>query len=212
MGHVASSKVGRLRSTTERPDARARREQILDVAAELFAVSGSRGTSIAAVAERVGITDAGVLYHFKTKEELLLGVIARFDRAIETELDSSGVRGIDFLHLVAGWGEGVERWPEISKLLILLSAEHLTVDSPARRAIQERYRKVLARYRDAFATAAAAGDLRADLDAEAEASDLIAHLDGIRLQWFLSDGAISMGASVRRHVGATLERLAPPSS
>lgn len=198
-------------TTTEPAPApnRSRREQILDAAVELFATSGYRGTSIAAVAERVGITDAGVLYHFNTKEELLLGVLGHFDRAVEQGLAESGARGITLLRLVRDWGAGMEDAPGISSLLILLSAEHLTGDSPARRFIQERYRRLLDRFTAAFATAAAAGDLRGDLDPVQEASALIGHLDGIRLQWFLMDRSFSMADSVHWYVATTLDRLAP---
>lgn len=186
-----------------------RREQILDAAVELFATSGYRGTSIAAVAERVGITDAGVLYHFRTKEDLLLGVLGHFDRSVAQGIAEAGARGIDLLRLTAEWGAGMEETPGISSLLILLSAENLTADSPARRFIQERYRRLLDRFTAAFATAAASGDLRADLDPVHEASALIAHLDGIRLQWFLMDRSFSMADSVRAYLAATLDRLHP---
>lgn len=188
-----------------------RREQILDAAVELFATTGYRGTSIAAVAERVGMTDAGVLYHFKTKEDLLLGALSHFDRAVHETIEEVGARGIDLLHLTAEWGVGMEATPGISSLLIRLSAEHLTADSPARRFIQARYRRLLDRFTTAFAGAAAAGDLRADLDPAHEAAVLIAHLDGIRLQWFLMDESFSMADSVRAYVTNTLERLRAPS-
>jgi AcrR family transcriptional regulator len=195
--------------SNEAAAARPRREQILDAALALFAESGSRGTSVAAVAERVGITDAGVLYHFRTKEELLLGVLAHFDRSVEETLADSGARGVQLLRLVRDWGAGMERVPEVSSLLILLSAEHLTADSPARRTIQNRYRRLLDRYTAAFAAAAVTGDLRHDLNPVHEASALVAHLDGIRLQWFLLDRSFSMADSVRTYVDTALARLAP---
>ncbi|HET6951901.1 MAG TPA: TetR/AcrR family transcriptional regulator [Acidimicrobiales bacterium] len=188
---------------------RSRRAEILEAAAELFAASGYRGTSIAAVADRVGMTDAGVLHHFKTKEALLLGVLQEYGRSVEAEIENAGARGIDLLRMVRHWAAGMERRPEISSLLITLTAEHLTGDAPARRALQAAYRRGFDRYVAAFATAAAAGDLRADLDPVHEASALIAHLDGIRLQWFLADRSFSMADSVRRYVDDTLERLAP---
>ena len=110
---------------------------------------------------------------------------------------------------VRDWGVGMERRPEISALLIALTTEHLTGDSPTRRALQAAYRRGLDRYIAAFATAASTGDLRADLDPVHEASALVAHLDGIRLQWFLTDGGVSMADSVRRYVDHVLSRLAP---
>jgi AcrR family transcriptional regulator len=188
-----------------------RRSEILDAAAALFAASGYRGTTIAAVARQVGMTDAGVLHHFKNKEALLLGVLHEYGRSVEAEIERAGARGIDLLLMVRDWGVGMEQRPEISSLLITLTTEYLTGDAPARRAIQAAYRRGLDRYIAAFATAAATGDLRGDLDPVHEASALVAHLDGIRLQWFLADGALSMADSVRRYVDDTLARLAPPA-
>jgi AcrR family transcriptional regulator len=194
--------------TTVKPPGR--REQILDAALDLFADSGSRGTSIAAVAERVGITDAGVLYHFRTKEELLLGALARFEQRVDERVVESGARGIELLRMVRDWGTVMERVPEISALWILLTAEHLTAPSPARERIQRRYDRLIERYVTAFATAGRQGDLRPDLDPIHEAAALVAHLDGIRLQWFLLDRSFSMADSVRAYVDAMLERLALP--
>lgn len=186
----------------------ARQDEILDAAAALFAASGYRGTTVAAVAARVGITDAGVLYHFGTKEELLLGVLARFGREVDRGIAEAELEGIELLRLVREWGVAMEARPEISALLILLTTEHLTTDSSARRFLQASYRRGIERYRTAFEHAAASGHLRDDLDADLEAAALIAHMDGIRLQWFLADKAFPMAASIRAYVDGTLERLA----
>lgn len=185
-----------------------RRQEILDAASALFAESGSRGTSIAAVAARAGVTDAGVLYHFKTKKELLLAVLERFDEEVERDMQEAALRGIDLIRAIRGWGYGMEQVPEIQSMHVVLSAEHLHEPGPARDYFQRRYGRLRARYVRAFQAAADAGDLRADLDAEYEASALIAHLDGIRLQWFLLDRTISMDDSVRTYVDNTLDRLA----
>lgn len=196
-------------TTAQEQSSAARRAEILRTAAELFGRHGYRGTSIAAVARGVGLTDAGVLYHFRTKEELLLGVLEEHGREVEEGLERAGLEGIDLLRLVREWGVGMEARPEISSLLILITTEHLTADSPTRRFVQASYDRIRGRYVEAFAAAAARGDLRADLDPDQEASALVAHMDGIRLQWFLSDRAVSMATSVRAYVDGVLERLAP---
>lgn len=192
--------------TTTVPD---RRTTILRAASSLMAETGSRGTTVAAVAERAGLTDAGVLYHFKTKHELLLAVLEQFDREVERGLQSGDGSGIELLRAARLWGIGMEQVPEIQSLLIVLTAEHLHTEGAARDYIRRRYARLLRRYRTAFADAAEAGDLRADLDPDHEASAFIAHLDGIRFQWFLLDGAVSMADSVRTYVDQTLDRLAP---
>lgn len=197
---------GGLAVTTTMPD---RRTTILEAASALMAEGGSRGTTIAAVAERSGITDAGVLYHFKTKRELLLAVLEQFDQEVERGLQSGDGSGIELLRATRLWGFGMEQVPEIQSLLIMLTAEHLHQEGPARDYIRRRYERLLERYRGAFAEAAERGDLRSDVDPDHEASAFIAHLDGIRFQWFLLGGRVSMAESVRTYVDQTLERLAP---
>jgi AcrR family transcriptional regulator len=44
---------------------------ILSSAVELFAEHGFAGTSLQAIADRVGVTKAALYYHFRTKDELL---------------------------------------------------------------------------------------------------------------------------------------------
>src|ERR1700754_4744594 len=54
---------------------RERREAILAAANELFAAQGFRGASLSAIAARVGLSEAGVLHHFPSKEHLLLELL-----------------------------------------------------------------------------------------------------------------------------------------
>ena len=70
------------------------RAEILDAAAELFTQLGYAGTSTRAIAERVGIRQASLYYHFAGKDELLLDLLESSVRptldlvaAIETRAD-----------------------------------------------------------------------------------------------------------------------------
>src|SRR5947199_6684394 len=54
---------------------RERREAILAAANDLFAAQGFRGASLSAIAARVGLSEAGVLHHFPSKEHLLLELL-----------------------------------------------------------------------------------------------------------------------------------------
>src|SRR5919106_849367 len=75
-----------------------RRQALIDAAIELWAEKGSRGTGVAAVAERAGVTDAGLLHHFGTKENFLLEVIAELDRReVERHKALGPLEGLDLL-------------------------------------------------------------------------------------------------------------------
>jgi AcrR family transcriptional regulator len=47
-----------------------------DVALRLFAQHGIEGTSLQAIADEMNVSKAAVYYHYKTKDELVLGILA----------------------------------------------------------------------------------------------------------------------------------------
>ncbi|WP_055586971.1 TetR/AcrR family transcriptional regulator [Peterkaempfera griseoplana] len=68
---------------TPRGDTRTR---ILDVALELFSEHGYEQTSLREIADRLGVTKAALYYHFKTKDDIVYGIVesmsAPLDEAI----------------------------------------------------------------------------------------------------------------------------------
>ncbi|WP_030421964.1 helix-turn-helix domain-containing protein [Streptomyces sp. SCSIO 75703] len=58
------------------------RQRIQDVALELFAEQGYEKTSLREIAERLDVTKAALYYHFKTKEEILVGIFEDLTRPI----------------------------------------------------------------------------------------------------------------------------------
>jgi AcrR family transcriptional regulator len=193
---------------TKQARGRATRQAIVDAAVGLFATHGFRGTSVAAVAERVGVTDAGVLYHFRTKDELLLAVLADHDRRYEDELRASmAPGGVAALAALREWGVEMEAQRDLQALHVLLSAEHMRDDSPTHRYFEVRYARVLRLFTDLFTQAATRGELRHDLDARSEASMLLSVVEGLRLQWFYTDGRVSIATGIASYVDQMLQRL-----
>jgi AcrR family transcriptional regulator len=68
------TRVGRPRATPSASTGTPR-DEILDAAAALFAERGYAGTSTRAIAERVGIRQASLYYHFAGKDEILLELL-----------------------------------------------------------------------------------------------------------------------------------------
>ncbi|GAA2534774.1 TetR/AcrR family transcriptional regulator [Winogradskya humida] len=68
--------------TGQRPRG-AGRLQLHDVALRLFAQNGVEGTSLQAIADEMGVSKAAVYYHYKTKDELVLGVLAPVVEALD---------------------------------------------------------------------------------------------------------------------------------
>ncbi len=59
----------------------ARRQQILDAATEVFADKGFHGATIRQIAQRAGIADGTIYIYFKTKTDLLIGILDRLNES-----------------------------------------------------------------------------------------------------------------------------------
>jgi AcrR family transcriptional regulator len=87
---VTSAGPGRPRSQQpSRPGATAR-DEILDAAAELFTIQGFANTSTRSIADAVGIRQASLYHHFKTKDDIL-----------EDLLEGTVLGGLQFARAVA---------------------------------------------------------------------------------------------------------------
>jgi AcrR family transcriptional regulator len=88
---------------TRRPPEEARR-LILDAAAALLADGGVAAVQVRAVAARVGMTDAGVMHHFASRDNLLRELLRHGGRqlraAVQDVLASWLEQGADLLELV----------------------------------------------------------------------------------------------------------------
>jgi AcrR family transcriptional regulator len=63
--------------------------QLHDTALRMFAQHGVEGTSLQAIADDMGVTKAAVYYHYKTKDELVLGVIAPLFEQLDAIIDKA---------------------------------------------------------------------------------------------------------------------------
>lgn len=66
-------------------EAEERKEEILDAAEKLFAAKGFDNTSTNDILEKVGIARGTLYYHFKSKEDILDGVIERITNRLAAE-------------------------------------------------------------------------------------------------------------------------------
>ena len=169
-----------------------RREEILGVAMDVFAARGYRGTSLAAVAARVGLTAPGLLHYFPSKTALLIEVLrerhrqfARLDAGPRSSFAESIRRGVALM----------QRDPGIPQSMMVLSADSVTEGHPARPFFEERYTAL----REAWTTRIREehGDpLPNGLTAGSAAALLIAVIDGARLQWLLQPEEFDLAARV----------------
>jgi AcrR family transcriptional regulator len=70
---------------------RSRREEILDEATQLFAERGYEGTSMADLAEKVGLRKASLFHHFASKEVLYAAVLERLITGVAEVIGQAAV-------------------------------------------------------------------------------------------------------------------------
>lgn len=169
----------------------AKREQILQIALDLFAQKGYDRVSVREIARESGLSQAGLLHHFSTKEELFLEVLRRRD---DRDGDPVGHRHTHSVEHLIGAVEHNASEPGLVRLFVSMSAESTDESSLAREFFVNRYRWL----RDEVATdirkLQLSGQASETLDPEAVASILIAAADGLQLQWLLEKDTVEMGA------------------
>lgn len=186
----------------------ARRQQILDVAVELFSAKGYRGTGLAALADAVGMTHPGVLYYFGTKARLLLEVVTERERVeaeLRADLDPDTV-SLDALAAIAR--QNVEN-AVLTRLYVVLAAESLDPADPLHEFFVQRYDGARRHLTLLLRHGVATGELRADLDAEQVGQEILAVLMGLELQWLMDPDRVDLVAAVEAYVDDLRHRLAP---
>jgi AcrR family transcriptional regulator len=162
-----------------------RRLQIIEAATRLIGQRGFWGVSVQDIAAACGITDAGLLHHFGTKDGLLIAVLERRDRVDDQSLAErlgvppealyEAVRDLPLSDVCAAVVARNAEQPEIVRLYSVLNAESLTPAHPAHDYFLAREARVIAFF----------GSARSELhpDPAVRGRQVIAMMDGIQLRW-----------------------------
>lgn len=163
----------------------ATRRRILDLAAQIIGEKGYYGFSLHDLAQRCGLTNGGLLYHFASKDSLLVAVLrdrdtknteaimAEFGHDIDAYADLDVL--IKTLHAIA---VRASRQPELVRLFAMLQGEALSPEHPAHSFFEDR---------DTALQAGFAGMVAPHVgDPQATACQLLAMLSGLELVWLKS--------------------------
>lgn len=177
-----------------------RRREILRAGIAVFSDSGFRGGSIREIAERVGMSQAGVLHHFSSKSELLAEVLRQRDREAWKRMGSENGTGIHSIRLLVELAEHNATVPGLVELHCLLSAEATALGHPAHEYFIDRYASVVASTTASFRIMRANGELVDGVDPDSAAKGLVALMDGLQVQWLLDPGSIDMAQALRGYL------------
>jgi len=179
-------------SASTRADAS--RERVLRAALRAIATNGYRGSALAAIAADAGLTTAGLLHHFPSKEHLLVAVLAERDRLDGAQFQLAGFQGLAALDRLAELVQHNAMVPGLVQAYTVLMGESVGEDHPAREWFRERYPRRRGNIAAALRAGIESGEIRAEVDCDAVAAEIIAMMDGLQVQWVLNPDQVDMAA------------------
>jgi AcrR family transcriptional regulator len=177
-----------------------RRREILEAGIDVFSAGGFRSGSIREIAERVGMSQAGLLHHFANKNELLAAVLELRDDQSREYTNGDEEDGLETIRGLIRLVEYNSSVPGLVELHCTLSAEATAPDHPAHDYFVGRYAWVNSFITAAFERIQARGELAPGVDPASAARGLIAVIDGAQLQWLLDRESIDMAEETRMFV------------
>ena len=195
-----------------RPETIERRRDILKASLEIFGAKGYNKGPLAEIAERVGMTHAGILHHFGSKDELLLEVLRYRDESDVAQLEERRIpTGMDlFRHLVHTAFTNADR-AGIVQAYAVLSAESVTDNHPAKDYFDGRYQTLRSEVAEAFTLVCLERgiDVYEDRIKQASAS-ILAVMDGLQVQWLLDRSRVELGPATMFAIEAIVSAVVDP--
>ncbi|HEX3959820.1 MAG TPA: TetR/AcrR family transcriptional regulator [Trebonia sp.] len=179
-----------------------RRQRILVAAQRLLTRNGSRGTTLGQIAREAGVTPAGLLHHFESKEQLLHVVL---DARDADDLANADIKGdpIENLRKVA---QRFERSPELIGMFTVLLTENLTPEAPLHDRFLARYRLSVEIIAKGIRRGQRTGKYRQDLDPAIKAAEIVAFLTGMETSWLL-DPSLPLNAVFHEYTSSLARQL-----
>ncbi|WP_084077167.1 TetR/AcrR family transcriptional regulator [Demequina sp. NBRC 110057] len=184
------------RQLPPRPETAARRREILAAALEIFGAKGYNNGPLAEIAEQVGMTHAGILHHFGSKDRLLVEVLRYRDESDVEGIEGQHIPGGTelFRHLIRTAFANEER-PGIVQAYAVLSAESVTDSNPGREYFEDRYRVLRGEVAEAFRAMCAERGVDDPAHVERAATSVLAVMDGLQVQWLLDPTQVELAAT-----------------
>lgn len=186
------------------------RSQVLDVAVELFNEQGYDATSVADLAERLGLTKSALYHHFDSKEQLLSialeTALSGLERVLADALAQDATASDRLNHVVLGAIHVLtHELPSVTLLLRLRGNSDVELAALARRRVFDQRVTAL------VVAAQEEGLVREDLDA-AVATRLIFGMINSVVEWYRPDGAVDAEALGHDILAVVLDGLSRRSS
>ncbi|OBH06290.1 MULTISPECIES: TetR/AcrR family transcriptional regulator [unclassified Mycobacterium] len=184
-----------------------RKQRILDVAQRLLTRNGWRNTTLAQIAGEAGVTPAGLLHHFESKEQLLNAVLDARDADDDSHADRTG----DLLVEIARVADRFTRAPDMVGTFTVLLIENIDPDAPLHDRMLSRQREAIDIVGDLIRRGQADGRYRTDIDPAVKAVEILAFVHGMETIWLL-DPSIPLTDAFKEYAEALARDFAPPKT
>ena len=184
-----------------------RKLRILDVAQRLLTRNGWRNTTLAQIAGEAGVTPAGLLHHFESKEQLLNAVLDARDLDDDSHADRAG----DLLVEIARVADRFNRAPEMVGTFTVLLVENILPDAPLHDRMLARQREAIEIVAELIRRGQADGRYRTDIDPAVKAVEILAFVHGMETIWLL-DPSIPLTDAFKEYAEALARDFAPPKT
>lgn len=163
-----------------------RREQIVNAARKLVIKFGSENVTVRRIAQEVGLSEAAIYRHFKSKKDILYLLIESIENNLISDLESQNrpeygrLENVLLNHLSA-----LEMRRGISFQVI---AEIISLgDKKLNNRIYETIKKYIDKLKELLLNEIEKGEVRGDIDVEAAAVILFSVVQGLSNIWTLSN-------------------------
>lgn len=181
-----------------------RKQRILAAAQRLLTRNGWRNTTLAQIAKEAGVSAAGLLHHYESKEHLLHAVVDARDADDDAHADRSG----DLIEQLGRVGERVDRAPELVGTYSVLLLENLMPDAPLHHRLLARQRAAVDIVADLIRRGQESGQYRNDFDPALKAVQIVSLVNGMEISWLL-DPSISLQDAMQDYARSLAREFNP---
>jgi AcrR family transcriptional regulator len=162
----------------------AKRREILNTALDLIGQRGYGASTLQEIADAVGLTKAGVLHYFESREELIASILRERDE-VTSAASVASLEGepAGMLEMLLQASVLNTTTPGLVELYSRLVVDAAGPDHPAHAYIDDRYDQVVSAVAEEAATKSLVDASTGQLDPETFARVVVAISDGLQLQW-----------------------------
>lgn len=184
-----------------------RKQRILEATQRLVVRHGWRRITLSQIAREAGVSPAGLLHHFASKEQLLHAALDAREAYDDTHFDAGGDL-VEQMNLLEARFREV---PELIGTYAVLRMENLDPEAPLHGRLLAGQRANVEEVAKEIRRGQREGRYRADIDPTAMAVEVMAFLHGVEAMWLL-DPTIPLPGVFQEYTATLIQRLAVPPS